>query len=192
MPPTSWLPSCAPSSWRWKSETRQDAAIAEATGQAALNAAQHGGSFRNQSGGIGDINVSGNLKVGGNFSGSIGGDANVTTTTTGSTPAEFADAFNAIYQKIAAKPREDQVDLKEAVDTIKQAAEKEAAGEKPDAATEKEVKSASQAIVATSPDLIDDVLEVATATLANPAAGVAMIVRKVLEKARALRGGATA
>ncbi|MBI5567171.1 MAG: hypothetical protein HY870_19895 [Chloroflexi bacterium] len=115
-----------------------------------------------------------------------------TTTTTGSTPGEFAKAFDLIYQKIAAKPKEDQTDLREAVDTIKQAAEKEAAGEKPDAAAEKEVKSASQAIVATSPDLLDDVLEVATATLANPAAGVAVIIRKVLEKARALRGGAAA
>lgn len=114
------------------------------------------------------------------------------TNTTGLTADDVAKLYDSIYQKIAAKPQEDQPDLKEAVDTIKQAAEKEAAGEKPDAATEKEVKSASQAIAATSPDLLDDVLDVATATLANPAAGVAMIIRKVLEKAKALRGGATA
>jgi hypothetical protein len=114
------------------------------------------------------------------------------TNTTGLTADDVAKLFDSLYKRIESKPKEDQADLKEAVDTIKQAAEKEAAGEKPDAATEKEVKAASQAIVATSPDLIDDVLDVATTTLANPAAGVAMIIRKVLEKARALRGGATA
>lgn len=162
--------------------------------EAAREAAEEARGGGGRSGGVDFTGASG-IHIGGGAAGRDLYGGNVTTTTTnasGMTAEDFAKAFDSIYQKIAAKPKEDQPDIKEAVDTIKQAAEKEAAGEKPDAATEKEVKSASQAIVAASPDLIDDVLEVATATLANPAAGVALIVRKVLEKARAMRGGATA
>jgi hypothetical protein len=148
---------------------------------------------RSGGGRSGGINIGGNVgHVGGNIvGGDLIGDANVTTTrTSGVTADEFAKAFGAIYDKINQKPPEVRADVKEAVDTLKQAAEQEvAAGQPPD---EKQVTTAAKALAVDAPDLLQDVADVALATLTNPAQGVLTIVRKVLERIKAQRAGGAA
>ena len=143
----------------------------------------------NQSGGV---NISGResgvVYIGGDV---VGRDKTTTTTTTantsGLTAADVAKLFDSLYQKIESKPREDQPAIRDAVDTIKQAAQAEATqGVKPD---EKAVTAAAKSLAVDAPDLLTDAADVALATLANPAAGVITIIRKIAEKARALRGG---
>jgi len=135
----------------------------------------------NRSGGT-DINASGGTV---NITGDAVGRDKITTTitNTGLSVADFTKAFDVIYQRIATKPTEDQADIRDAVDTIKAEAKKEAVdGKQPD---EKMVKLSAQALVTTAPDLLKDIADVALATLSSPAAGVMAIIRKVLEKARA-------
>lgn len=109
--------------------------------------------------------------------------------TTGASADEFARAFAAIYDKIKQRPDEDErTDLTTAVDKIQTAVKQTAtSGEEPDETAAKEVRQAAQTIVATEPALLDDVLEVASTTLQNPAAGVLTVIRKVIEKARQAR-----
>ena len=134
---------------------------------------------KSRSGGV-NFGGSGSVTVHGDV---VGRDKITTTNTTGMSAADFAKVFDMIYQKVAAKPAQDQADIRDAVDTIKVEAKKEAVeGKPPD---EKAVKLSSQALVSMAPD----VLEVAAATLANPAAGVALIIRKVLDRAKAMGGG---
>ncbi len=116
---------------------------------------------------------------------SAGRDAVMGNQTIGMTAEDVAKLFDSIYKKIDQKPAEDRPDIKDAVDTIKKAAEQEAIeGQQPD---DKEVKAASQALAVAAPDLLKDVADVALATMANPAAGVLTIVRKVLQKVQASR-----
>ncbi len=135
----------------------------------------------NRSGGT-DIDARGGAV---NITGDVVGRDKVTTTitNTGLSAADFANAFDVIYQRVATKPAEDQADIRDAVDAIKAEAKKEAVdGKQPD---EKMVKLSAQALVTTAPDLLRDIADVALATLTSPAAGVMAVVRKVLEKARA-------
>jgi hypothetical protein len=135
----------------------------------------------NRSGGT-DIDASGGTV---NITGDVVGRDKITTTitNTGLSAADFAKAFDVIYQRIAAKPVEDQTDIRDAVDAIKAEAKKEAVdGKQPD---EKMVKLSAQALVTTAPELLRDIADVALATLTSPAAGVMAIIHKVLEKARA-------
>lgn len=117
---------------------------------------------------------------------SVGGDVvgrdKVTKTTTGMSADDVAKLFDSIYKKIDQKPKEDQVDIRNAVDVIQSAAKAEAVeGKKPDEST---VKMASQSLATTAPDILKDVADVAMATLASPASGVAMIIQKVLSKVK--------
>ena len=139
-------------------------------------------------------------KVGGDkFGGDkVGGDkitaGRDAVKTTGASADEFAKAFAAIYDKIKQRPDADeQSDLTDAVGKIQTAVKQTAAsGEEPDEAAAKEVRQAAQTIVATEPALLDDVLEVASTTLQNPAAGVLTVIRKVIEKARQARAAGAA
>jgi hypothetical protein len=100
--------------------------------------------------------------------------------TTGMSADDVAKLFHSIYKKIDKKPEEDQLDIRNAVDVIKTAANHEAVeGRKPD---ESVVKMASQFLAMTAPDILKDVADVALATFTSPAVGVATIVRKVLAK----------
>src|SRR3972149_2878255 len=119
------------------------------------------------------------------ISGNAAGRDNVitTTTTTGMTAVDFAKIFETINAKVEKATPAVKEDVRDAVETIKAEAQKEAVeGKPPD---EKAVKMSSQALVSMAPDI----LEVAAATLANPAAGVALIIRKVLDRAKALGSG---
>jgi hypothetical protein len=126
----------------------------------------------------GGVNFGGsrNVKIGGDV---VGRDKNVTTNT-GMSAEDVAKLFDSIYKKIDQKPKEDQADIRNAVDVIQTAAKSEAVeGKAPDEST---VKMASQSLAMTAPDILKDVADVAMATLASPAAGVATIIRKVLAK----------
>ena len=109
---------------------------------------------------------------------------------TGLSAEDVAKLFDSVYERVEQHPAEDQPDIRKAVDTIKAAATQEAVeGKKPD---EEAVKAASQTLALNAPDLLTDMADVALATLANPAAGVVTLIRKIAQKAKALRGGAAA
>ena len=133
----------------------------------------------------GGVHIGGNASVQGDV---VGRDKITTTTTTTSTTGMAAEDFNKIFDNIykrieALPPQVDKADVRDAVDTIKAEAEKEAVeGGKPD---EKMVKLSANSLINMAPDI----LEVIAATFANPAAGVATVIRKILDKAR---GQATA
>jgi hypothetical protein len=114
----------------------------------------------------------------------VGRDKNVTTTTNaGMSAADFAKAFETIYAKVAEKPAPEQATIKMAVDAIKTETEKEAVkGQKAD---ENTVTLFANSLLNMAPDI----LEVIATTFANPAAGVATVIRKILNKAK---GQATA
>ncbi len=131
----------------------------------------------------GGVNIKGkNVTVGGDI---VGRDKiTTTTTTTGMSAEDFNKIFDNIYKRIEALPPQvDKADVRDAVDTIKAEAKKEAVeGGKPD---EKMVKLSANSLINMAPDI----LEVIATTFANPAAGVATVIRKILEKAK---GQATA
>ena len=49
--------------------------------------------------------------------------------------------------------------------------------------------AAAKSLAVDAPDLLTDAADVALATLANPAAGVITLIRKIAEKVKASRGG---
>jgi hypothetical protein len=165
---------------------KMKARAAEAAREAAEEARGGGGNI--------SVNVSGST-IGGSVTGrdqinQAGGDivtGHKMTTTIGMSANDFTKAFDSIYQKIAAKPKDDQPAIKDAVDTIKNAAQAEATqGIKPD---EKAVTAAAKSLAVDAPELLTDAADVVLATLANPAAGVIAIIRKIAEKVKASRGG---
>ncbi|CAG0996323.1 hypothetical protein GPROT1_03455 [Gammaproteobacteria bacterium] len=109
------------------------------------------------------------------------------TNTSGLSADDVAKLFDSLYKKIESKPKEDQPAIRDAVDTIKAAAQAEAVdGKAPD---EKAVMNAAKSLSFDAPDLLTDAADVALATLANPAAGVITLIRKIAEKVKASRGG---
>ncbi len=138
----------------------------------------------------GGVNISGNrkIKVTGDVSGrdsiDIKGDVvgrnKTVTANTGMNADDIVKLFDSIYKKIDQRPKEDQADIRNAVDVIQSAAKSEAVdGKAPDTSA---VTIASQSLAMTAPDILKDVADVALATLSSPAAGVATIIRKVLAK----------
>jgi hypothetical protein len=164
-------------------------AKAEEAAREAAEEARGGGGGR--SGGIDFTGASG-IHIGGSAAGrdQIGGNVTTTTTnmnTSGLSADDVAKLFDSLYKRIESKPKEDQPAIKEAVDTIKEAAQAEVTqGIKPD---EKAVTAAAKSLAVDAPDLLTDAADVALATLANPAAGVIMLIRKIAEKAKASRAG---
>jgi hypothetical protein len=128
---------------------------------------------------------SGGVNIGGkhvNVSGDVVGRDMFVTTTTGLSAYDVAKLFDSIYIKIGQAPKEDQPDIRNAVDVIQEAAKQEAFdGKAPDASA---VTMASQSLAMTAPDILKDIADVAMATLSSPAAGVATIIRKVLSRAK--------
>jgi len=128
----------------------------------------------------GGVSISGSgTHIGGSLAGRdlIGGNV---TTTTGMTAEEFVKLFDVVYKRIEQLPPSvDKADVREAVDTIEAEAMQEATEGKPP--EEKLVKLSAQSLISMAPDILD----VIVATVANPAAGVAAVIRKVLDKAKA-------
>jgi ribosomal protein L27 len=137
---------------------------------------------RESAGRSGGVNFGKGSKV------TVGGDVvgrdkvtkTTTTTNTGMSADDVAKLFDSIYKKIGQAPKEDQPDIRNAVDVIQKAAKQEAVdGKAPDEAA---VKMASQSLAMTAPNILQDIADVAMATLSSPAAGVATIIRKVMAK----------
>jgi len=182
----------------WAERARREAEAENAVTEAVAKRIGAG------TGSVNNIDTDGGVNFSGASSAKIGGDVvakdkimqaggdivtgDKTTTTSGMSADEFAKAFSAIYDKVKALPPAVQPDVKEAVATIEQAAKAESTeGEAPN---EKEVKAAANEIAVSAPTLLNDVADVALATLENPAKGVLTIIRKVLEKAK--QSGASA
>jgi hypothetical protein len=135
----------------------------------------------------GGINIGGSIgSAGGSVAGRdlIGGNVTTTTSTnTGMSAADFAQAFETIYAKITEKPAQEQPIIRMAVDAIKTETEKEAVkGQKAD---ENAVTVFANSLLNMAPDI----LEVIATTFANPAAGVATVIRKILAKAKGQTAG---
>ena len=158
-------------------EAEAEAKLIEATAKAVASNRKGNVTVTTTSGGV---SIGGTTDIGGSVAGGdvIGG--NVTTTTTGITAEDFANLFDVVYKRIDQLPSSvDKADVREAVETIEAEAKKEATeGKSPD---EKLVKLSAQSLISMAPDILD----VIVATVANPAAGVATVIRKVLDKAKA-------
>jgi hypothetical protein len=127
-----------------------------------------------------DINAQGGTV---SITGDVVGRDKTVTTNTGMSADDVAKLFDSIYKKIDQKPKEDQADIRSAVDVIQTAAKSEAVdGKAPDTSA---VTMASQSLAMTAPDILRDIADVVLATLTSPATGVATIIRKVIAKAKA-------
>jgi len=96
---------------------------------------------------------------------------------------ELARLFTAVYRQIETRPEDPDVDKEELTETV-QKVEKEAA--KGEAANPSKVERWLKTLALMAPDI----LEVTAACLLNPVAGVATVIRKVAEKAKAEAGAA--
>lgn len=117
---------------------------------------------------VGDISDSTGLAIGSGAS---------ATVTQGLDADEIAALFAPIHQKIADLPDDPDVDKEELTETVQKIEKEVAKGEE---ASPKRVERWLKTIVLMS----EDIFEVATATLINPAAGVATVIKKVAAKAR--------
>lgn len=117
---------------------------------------------------VGDINGSTGVAVGRNASANVRQGVDSTNT-----DALFASIQQRLDQ-LGTADRVDIEDAKAAVEEIRTQAEK---GEKAD---ESVLAREFRTIARMGPDILD----VVTATLASPAAGIALVVRKVAQKAR--------
>jgi len=157
-------------------EAEAEAKLIESTAKAVASNRKGNVTVTTTSGGV---SISGTANIGGSVAGGdlIGGNV---TTTTGMTAEDFARLFDVVYKRIEQLPPSvDKADVREAVETIEAEAKKQATeGKPPD---EKMVKLSAQSLLSMAPDILD----VIVATVANPAAGVATVIRKVLDKAKA-------
>jgi len=134
--------------------------------------------------GSGGINAGGDVVFGGKTT--AGGDVvkgDKITITQGAGLDDIARLFDKVYKQIDQLPASvDKAEVREHADAIRGAAVEVAkTGKPPDDKTEKIVKASAQNLVKMAPDI----LEVIGASLANPAAGIAAVIRKVLGKAKA-------
>jgi hypothetical protein len=126
------------------------------------------------------VNTGGGAYVGGNVSVSGGGKfvGRDDNSTTGLSAKEVAQLFDSIYQKIDAKPDlkpSDKEDLKADVQDVQAEVAK---GEEADESfLERRLRSIKR--------MAPDILETIAATLADPKAGLALVIRKVMAKAQA-------
>jgi hypothetical protein len=94
---------------------------------------------------------------------------------------DIARLFATVYQRIESRPEDPKVEKQEIAETV-QKIETEAA--KGDKASPDKVERWLKNLVMMAPDILD----VTVATLLNPAAGVATVIRKVAEKAKTEAG----
>jgi hypothetical protein len=90
--------------------------------------------------------------------------------------AEIARLFEAVYQKIEARPEDPDVDKAELTQTVEKIQREAAKGE---AANPNKVERWLKTLGMMAPDI----LEVTAACLLNPIAGIGTVIRKVVEKA---------
>ena len=109
--------------------------------------------------------------------GEFAGHDKVVTYNYGSSAADLTTLFEAIQQQIKDRPEDSNVDKEEISDEVKRIGQEAAKG---DEANPKKVERWLSNLAGMAPDI----LEVTVASLTNPAAGVATVIRKIAEKAR--------
>ncbi|MFL7790769.1 MAG: zinc-ribbon domain-containing protein [Anaerolineae bacterium] len=132
----------------------------------------------------GNVHVGGQQQYGdkievGNVSGkgiAIGRDAQAAVTD-GVSVEELAKLFAAVYQQIGDRPEDPDVDKGEIAESVQKIEREASMGEE---ANPNKVERWLKTLATAAPDI----LEVTTACLLNPAAGVAAVIKKVAEKAR--------
>jgi hypothetical protein len=125
----------------------------------------------------GDVNI---VRIGaGSQVGQVAAGKNITQTSQqGASGQDLVALFNAINQKVDARPEDPNVDKGEIKDTLKQIVDE---AKKGDAANSVKIERWLKQLK----DIAPDILEVAAAALLNPVAGVAVAVMKVAERVRA-------
>jgi hypothetical protein len=165
----------APSGPRYQATLHGSGAIAQGSGAKAVGA---GGVMVGGNVGGHIITGSGNTIAGGDY---VGGDKVGRDKITGVTGADLAQLFQDIYQRIEARPADPKVDKDEITETV-QKIEQEV--EKGEAANPSKVER----WLKTLKDMAPDIGDVTIACLTNPAAGVAMVIKKIADKAQAEAG----
>jgi hypothetical protein len=132
----------------------------------------------------GSISAGGDVVFGGKTT--AGGDVvkgNKITISQGAGLDDIARLFDKVYRQIDQLPVSvDKAEVREHADAIRDAAVEVAkTGKPPDDKAEKIVRSSAQNLAKMAPDI----LEVIGASLVSPAAGIAAVIRKVLDKAKA-------
>lgn len=107
-----------------------------------------------------------------------GGDFVGRDKTTGITGADLAQMFKDIYSRIEARPADPNVDKAEVKETVQKIEQEVEKGEQ---ANPSKVERWLKTLKGMAPDIGD----VTIACLTNPAAGVAMVIKKIAEKAKA-------
>jgi hypothetical protein len=118
--------------------------------------------------GVGDISGSQGIAIG------RGARAQVATGMAGN---EIAELFDAIYQRIDARPEDPDVDKEEIKKTVQDVQQEAAKGEQ---ANPNKVMRWVRSLSEMAPDIF----EIVVAGLASPVAGVGVAVRKIAEKAK--------
>ena len=121
-----------------------------------------------------------NIHIGGSVSGSnlIVGDHNKITQSNGLSGDEIAKLFAIAYQKIEARPEDPQVDKEEIIQTVQRIEQETVKGEEAN-------PGKVERLLTTLSGMAPDIGEVVLASLTNPAAGIATVLRKIAEKAKA-------
>jgi hypothetical protein len=125
--------------------------------------------------------VSGDKITVGDISGSMGvaiGRGARATVTQGLGGEDIARLFAEVYQQIKARPEDPDVDKAELTDTVQKIQGEVAKGEEAN-------PSKVERWLKTLAGMADDIFEVTVACLTSPAAGVAAVIRKVAQKAKA-------
>lgn len=95
----------------------------------------------------------------------------------GTDVADLAQLFEAIYHQIEARPQDPNVDKEEIAGEVKKIEDEAAKGEQ---ANPNKIERWLGNLAQMAPDIWD----VTVATLSNPVAGIALVVKKIAEKAK--------
>jgi hypothetical protein len=120
------------------------------------------------------------IHIGGSVSGSniVAGNYNKITQSNGLSGDEIAKLFTIAYQKIEARPEDPQVDKEEITQTVQRIEQETVKGEEAN-------PGKVERLLTTLSGMAPDIGEVVLASLTNPAAGIATVLRKIAEKVKA-------
>ena len=113
-----------------------------------------------------------------NGSNIVAGNYNKITQSNGLSGDEIAKLFAIAYQKIEARPEDPQVDKEEITQTVQRIEQETVKGEEAN-------PGKVERLLTTLSGMAPDIGEVVLASLTNPAAGIATVLRKIAEKAKA-------
>lgn len=121
-----------------------------------------------------------NIHIGGSVNGSniVVGNHNQITQSSGVSGDEIAKLFANVYQKIEARPEDPQVEKEEIVQAVQRIEQETVKGEEAN-------PGKVERLLTTLSGMAPDIGEVVLASLTNPAAGIATVLRKIAEKAKA-------